>query len=101
HLDSETEVLVQQALAEALTGRSSLVIAHRLSTIQAADEIVVIDDGRIVERGPHHELVERGGLYAELYETQYAKSPDEIRTIATAPRTTSARSGHGPASPPR
>ena len=83
HLDSETEVLVQQALAEALTGRSSLVIAHRLSTIQAADEIVVIDDGRIVERGPHHELVERGGLYAELYETQYAKSPDEIRTITT------------------
>ena len=70
HLDSETEVLVQQALAEALTGRSSLVIAHRLSTIQAADEIVVIDDGRIVERGPHHELVERGGLYAELYELQ-------------------------------
>jgi ATP-binding cassette subfamily B protein len=83
HLDSETEVLVQQALAEALTGRSSLVIAHRLSTIHAADEIVVIDDGRIVERGTHHELVERGGLYAELYETQYAKSPDEIRTITT------------------
>lgn len=83
HLDSETEVLVQQALAEALTGRSSLVIAHRLSTIQAADEIVVIDDGRIVERGSHHELVERGGLYAELYETQYAKAPEEIRTVTT------------------
>ena len=83
HLDSETELLVQQALAEALTGRSSLVIAHRLSTIHAADEIVVIDDGRIVERGNHQELILRNGLYAELYDTQYAKSPDEIRTITT------------------
>jgi ATP-binding cassette subfamily B protein len=72
HLDSETEVLIQQALAEALTGRTSLVIAHRLSTIQAADEILVLDEGRIVERGPHHDLVRGGGLYAELYETQYA-----------------------------
>jgi ATP-binding cassette subfamily B protein len=72
HLDSETEVLIQQALAEALTGRTSLVIAHRLSTIQAADEILVVDEGRIVERGPHHELIRAGGLYAELYETQYS-----------------------------
>jgi len=78
HLDSETELLVQQALAEALTGRSSLVIAHRLSTIHAADEIVVIDDGRIVERGNHQELIARGGLYAELYETQYSRSPEAI-----------------------
>lgn len=72
HLDSETEVLIQQALAEALVGRTSLVIAHRLSTIQAADQILVVDDGQIVERGTHHELVGAGGLYAELYETQYS-----------------------------
>src|SRR5437588_861638 len=74
HLDSETEVLVQQALAEALAGRTSVVIAHRLSTIRAADEILVIDGGRIVERGPHERLLEAGGLYAELYETQYGGS---------------------------
>jgi ABC-type multidrug transport system fused ATPase/permease subunit len=72
HLDSETEVLIQQALAEALIGRTSLVIAHRLSTIQAADQILVVEAGRIVERGPHAELVRGGGLYAELYETQYS-----------------------------
>jgi ATP-binding cassette subfamily B protein len=72
HLDSETEVLIQQALAEALTGRTSLVIAHRLSTIQAADQILVVDSGRIVERGSHHDLVRGGGLYAELYDTQYS-----------------------------
>src|SRR2546430_11111587 len=71
HLDSETEVLVQQALAEALAGRTSVVIAHRLSTIRAADEILVVDQGRIVERGPHERLIEAGGLHAELYETQY------------------------------
>ena len=60
HLDSETELLIQQALAEALAGRTSLVIAHRLSTIQAADQILVLDDGRIVERGTHDELVGPG-----------------------------------------
>src|SRR4051794_29127817 len=74
HLDSETEVLVQQALAEALAGRTSVVIAHRLSTIRAADEIVVLDHGRVVERGPHDQLLVDGGLYAELYETQYGGS---------------------------
>ena len=63
HLDSETELLIQQALAEALAGRTSLVIAHRLSTIQAADQILVVDQGRIVERGTHAELVDRDGLY--------------------------------------
>ena len=73
HLDSETELLVQQALAEALAGRTSLVIAHRLSTIQAADQILVMDEGRIVERGTHAQLVERDGLYRELYLTQYAR----------------------------
>ena len=74
HLDSETEVLVQQALATALSGRTSIVIAHRLSTIQAADQILVLDEGRIVEQGTHDQLVGNGGLYAELYGTQYLRS---------------------------
>ncbi len=74
HLDSETELLIQQALAEALAGRTSVVIAHRLSTIAAADQILVIDDGRIIERGRHQDLIGLGGLYSELYETQYARS---------------------------
>jgi ATP-binding cassette subfamily B protein len=72
HLDSENEVYIQQALAEALEGRTSIVIAHRLSTIQAADEILVVEAGRIIERGTHSELVAQGGLYNELYETQFA-----------------------------
>jgi ATP-binding cassette subfamily C protein len=70
-LDSESEAKVQQALAEALAGRTSLVIAHRLSTIRAADLILVVEDGRIVERGTHTELLGRGGRYAELYRTQF------------------------------
>jgi ATP-binding cassette subfamily B protein len=73
HLDSETELLIQQALAVALAGRTSIVIAHRLSTIQAADQILVIDHGEIVERGSHWDLVQQGGLYADLYETQYTR----------------------------
>jgi len=72
HLDSETELLIQQALATALEGRTSLVIAHRLSTIRAADQILVVEAGEVVERGRHEELIGRGGLYRELYETQYA-----------------------------
>ena len=69
HLDTENEAHVQEALAEALRGRTSLVIAHRLSTITDADQILVLDDGRIVERGTHDELRHAGGLYEELYET--------------------------------
>jgi ATP-binding cassette subfamily B protein len=71
HLDSETELLIQQALAEALAGRTALVIAHRLSTIVAADRIVVVEDGRVVESGRHEQLVRSGGLYSELYRTQF------------------------------
>lgn len=74
HLDSENEVLVQAALANALTGRTSLVIAHRLSTIVAADQILVVQAGRIVQRGTHQELLAAGGLYGELARTQFSRS---------------------------
>jgi len=70
HLDSENEAHVQRALSAALEQRTSLVIAHRLSTVRAAKEILVLDAGRIVDRGTHNELMQRGGLYAELYATQ-------------------------------
>jgi ATP-binding cassette subfamily B protein len=73
HLDSESEAAVQRALDTALEGRTSLVIAHRLSTVRDADVILVVDRGRIVERGRHGELLARGGLYAELYRTQFAQ----------------------------
>ena len=76
HLDSETELLVQQALAAALAGRTSVVIAHRLSTIQAADQILVIDQGAVVARGTHAELIAKGGLYADLYRTQYLRGAE-------------------------
>jgi ATP-binding cassette subfamily B protein len=72
HLDSESEAAVQRALSVALEGRTALVIAHRLSTIRDADQIIVMDAGKIVERGTHEELVAAGGLYAELYHTQFA-----------------------------
>ena len=78
HLDSETELLVQQALAAALSGRTSIVIAHRLSTIQAADQILVLDDGRIVAKGTHASLITEGGLYADLYQTQYLRGAGEL-----------------------
>ncbi|GAA3469026.1 ABC transporter ATP-binding protein [Nonomuraea roseola] len=73
HLDSESEAAVQQALKTALAGRTSLVIAHRLSTIREADEILVVQDGRIAERGRHEDLLARGGPYAELYRTQFSQ----------------------------
>jgi ATP-binding cassette, subfamily B, bacterial len=73
HLDSESEVAVQRALRTALAGRTSIVIAHRLSTIREADQILVVDDGHVVERGRHAELLAAGGLYAELYDTQFAR----------------------------
>jgi ABC-type multidrug transport system fused ATPase/permease subunit len=76
HLDSTSEAAVQEALAEALVGRTSIVIAHRLSTIRAADEIAVLEGGRIVERGDHATLLARNGRYAELYRTQFADDAD-------------------------
>jgi ATP-binding cassette, subfamily B, bacterial len=72
HLDSESEVAVQRALKSALSGRTSLVIAHRLSTVREADQILVVDDGRIIERGTHSELLAANRLYADLYHTQFA-----------------------------
>lgn len=75
HLDSESEMAIQQALRTALAGRTALVIAHRLSTIREADQILVVDAGQIRERGTHDELLAVGGLYAELYRTQFAQQP--------------------------
>ena len=80
HLDSESEVAVQAALAEALTGRTSLVIAHRLSTVLGADKILVVDQGRIVQSGTHAELLTAGGLYAELYRTQFENQSPRTET---------------------
>ena len=81
HLDSENEHLIQQALAVALVGRTSLVIAHRLSTIQAADVILVLDQGHIVQQGTHVDLLARGGLYADLYRMLIRAEADEPATV--------------------
>ena len=72
-LDSESEALIQEALKRVMAGRTSIVIAHRLSTILSADLILVMDRGRIVERGTHSELLGEKGLYARLYETQFRR----------------------------
>jgi ATP-binding cassette subfamily B protein len=90
HLDSESEVALQRALRTALAGRTSIVIAHRLSTIQQADQILVVSEGRIVERGRHLELLAAGGMYADLYRTQFERQaagdrePSAEDTIAPA-----------------
>lgn len=90
HLDSESEAAIQKALKTALSGRTSLVIAHRLSTIREADQILVIDAGEVSERGTHDELLAAGGLYAELYRTQFSRRPqrsnDDRNYAATARR---------------
>ena len=70
-IDTLTEQALQEALAKLLTGRTAFIIAHRLSTIHNADRILVIDNGRLVEIGNHYELLNRGGIYAGLYESQY------------------------------
>src|ERR1700753_2090794 len=77
HLDSESELAVQQALAVALEGRNSLVIAHRLSTVREADQILVIESGQVAETGTHEELLAAGGLYAELYITQFKNQENQ------------------------
>jgi ATP-binding cassette, subfamily B, bacterial len=84
HLDGESEIAVQHALSQALLGRTSLVIAHRLSTVLDADQILVVDDGRIVERGTHARLLAQDGLYADLYRTQFEKQADSPDVRAAA-----------------
>lgn len=81
-LDSASEAAVQQALGEALAGRTSIVIAHRLSTVRAADAILVVEDGRIAERGTHEQLLALGGRYAELYQTQFGKQAEAEDVVA-------------------
>jgi ATP-binding cassette subfamily B protein len=71
HLDSQSEALIQTALEPLMKGRTSIVIAHRLSTILAADKILVMNRGQVMEAGTHRQLLDMGGLYAELYETQF------------------------------
>lgn len=77
-LDSTSEAAVQEALTEALDGKTALVIAHRLSTVRNADQILVLEDGRIVERGTHTALLAAGGRYSELYRTQFADDPEPV-----------------------
>jgi ABC-type multidrug transport system fused ATPase/permease subunit len=81
-LDSTSEAAVQAALAEALTGRTAVVIAHRLSTIRAADQILVVEDGRIIERGTHTELLAAGGRYEELHRTQFASDGQDAGVVS-------------------
>ena len=78
HLDSTSEAQVQAALNEALAGRTAVVIAHRLSTIRAADQILVVEGGRIVEQGRHADLLAAGGRYAELYRTQFSRTREPV-----------------------
>ena len=78
HLDSESEALIQDALKRVMAGRTSIVIAHRLSTILAADQILMMNRGRIVERGTHNELLALNGLYAGLYDTQFKREGAQV-----------------------
>ncbi|HEY2315797.1 MAG TPA: ABC transporter ATP-binding protein [Streptosporangiaceae bacterium] len=84
HLDSESEAAVQRALKTALAGRTSLVIAHRLSTIREADQILVVEGGRVIERGQHADLLAADGLYADLYRTQFARQETPVQAASLA-----------------
>ena len=96
HLDSESEAAVQRALKTALAGRTSLVIAHRLSTIIQADQILVIDGGKVTERGTHDELLAAGGLYTELYHTQFAGQENAVTAAQVAARPVTGSSAGAP-----
>ncbi|WP_070029750.1 ABC transporter ATP-binding protein [Streptomyces sp. F-1] len=84
HLDNTSEAAVQEALTEALEGRTAVVIAHRLSTVRAADQILVIESGTVIERGTHDQLLAADGRYAELYRTQFAQRDDEGTPVGAA-----------------
>jgi ATP-binding cassette subfamily B protein len=85
HLDSESERAIQRVLDTALAGRTSLVIAHRLSTVRQADQILVVDGGRIKERGTHEDLLAAGGLYADLYNIQFSHQAAVPVPVRSAP----------------
>ncbi|MDT0433441.1 MULTISPECIES: ABC transporter ATP-binding protein [Streptomyces] len=93
HLDNTSEAAVQEALAEALEGRTALVVAHRLSTIRSADQILVVEAGRIVERGRHEELLAAGGRYAELHRARSTAAPDAEESPGGAEGTTGETGG--------
>jgi len=85
-VDMETEYLIQQALADLLKGRTAFIIAHRIRTVRNADQIIVLKDGRVAERGRHDELIARAGLYKDLYDVQLKDQEDLARTVADAER---------------
>ena len=85
-MDTRTEVLIQEAMNRLRHGRTSFVIAHRLSTIRGADTILVLESGRVVEQGDHETLLARGGVYADLYRSQFARSgADDEETEPAGP----------------
>jgi ATP-binding cassette subfamily B protein len=99
HLDSRSEALIQDALEHLMVGRTSVVIAHRLSTILAADKILVLDQGKLVESGTHHELLAGGGLYAELFKTQF-RPRGRARAFIPAPDSAAEPDGSADGSSP-
>ena len=77
-IDTRTEIKIQQAFAKMMEGRTSFIVAHRLSTIKEADVILVMKDGNVIEQGNHQELLKKGGFYAELYNSQFESSNEEL-----------------------